>query len=334
VTDRRRMLDILDGIRDRRFLVVGDLYLDAYIFGAPSRVSREAPIMVLEEIRREQRPGGGTAPALALAELGARVWQVGIVGADDAGETLRQLLVEHGVDVSGVLVDPDRPTTTKTRIVAEGAYNVFPQQIARVDRQTRALIPESLRVELSRTVRALAGQVDATLLSDYRSGVVVADVIHAARESSTIATVDSQGALRDFRGFNLVKCNQAEAESVLGESLDDPGTRANRLPALREEIDAERLVVTLGPAGAAISARSGYQEAPSPLRRQVFDVTGAGDTVIALLTGAIAAGSDDLTALHLSQIAAGIVVAKWGNAQARADELIAAIDESALDGAP
>jgi D-glycero-beta-D-manno-heptose-7-phosphate kinase len=333
VTDRRPLVEALDAIRGRRFLVVGDLYLDAYIFGQPSRVSREAPIMVLEENRREQRPGGGAAPALALATLGAVVWQAGIIGDDPEGESLRQLLESSGIDAGGMLVDPARPTTTKTRLVAEGAYNVFPQQVARVDRQQRAPVSDELRGRLASRIAEIAAGVDAVLLSDYRSGVIVPEIVDSARASTSLATVDSQGALREFRGLDLIKCNQAEAESVLGIGLADPSVRAERLPALRRELDTPRLIVTLGPAGAAISTGDGYHEVPSLIRRQVFDVTGAGDTVIAILTGAIAGGADDLTALRLSQIAAGLVVAKWGNAQATTDEILAAIGEAEMDGA-
>jgi D-glycero-beta-D-manno-heptose-7-phosphate kinase len=333
VTDRRLLVEALDGIRGRRFLVVGDLYLDAYIFGQPSRVSREAPIMVLEESREEQRPGGGAAPALVLAALGAAVWQAGIVGDDPEGESLRRLLESSEIDAGGVLVDPARPTTTKTRLVAEGAYNVFPQQIARVDRQRRAPVSDELRGRMAATITEIAAGVDAVLLSDYRSGVIVPEIVDAVRASASLATVDSQGALREFRGLDLIKCNQAEAESVLGVQLTDPSVRAERLPALRHELDTPRLTVTLGPAGAAISTDDGYHEVPSLIQRQVFDVTGAGDTVIAVLTGAIAGGADDLTALRLSQIAAGLVVAKWGNAQATTDEILAAIGEAEMDGA-
>src|SRR5690606_15655586 len=131
---------LLAALRGRKVLVVGDLYLDAYVFGLPTRVSREAPIMVLEETRREDRPGGGTAPALAIALLGGEVWQAGVVGNDPEGRLLCEMLRARGVNTEGILTDPTRPTTTKTRLVAEGPYNVFPQQVARVDRQDRAPI--------------------------------------------------------------------------------------------------------------------------------------------------------------------------------------------------
>lgn len=322
------LLPLLARIRGRRILVVGDLYLDAYIFGRPSRVSREAPIMVLEETRREERPGGGTAPALALEELGATVWQAGVIGDDDEGRCLIGLLQARHVDTSGIFVDSGRPTTTKTRMVAEGPYNVFPQQVARSDRQDRAPVDSAMATRLVDFIHRVSPTVDAILLSDYRSGVIVPEVIAAARGASPLSTVDSQGSLASFAGLSLVKCNQAEAEAYLHVSLSEPNARRHALTTLRERLNCDRLVVTLGPEGAALAINGDYHEVPSFVRRQVFDVTGAGDTVIAVLTGALAAGAEALPALKLSQVAAGIVIGKWGNAQATAEEIADSINES------
>lgn len=319
---------ILRAIRGRKVLVVGDLYLDCYIFGQPERISREAPIMVLEERRQEERPGGGTAPTLAIAALGGEVWQAGVVGDDQEGRRLTALLAGSGVHVDGIVTDPSRPTTTKTRLVAEGPYNVFPQQLARIDRQDRRPIDDGTAARIAAYIEALAPTVDAILLSDYRSGVIVPEVISAARHGSRLATVDSQGALADFHGLALVKCNQAEAEAYLGTTLDGPETRRAHLTDLHARLACQRLVVTLGAAGAALIAEDGsYHEVPPQVQRQVFDVTGAGDTVIAVMTAALAAGADSLSALRLSQAAAGLAIAKWGNAQVTANEIEAALEE-------
>jgi D-glycero-beta-D-manno-heptose-7-phosphate kinase len=330
----RKLVDILKRIRDYRFLVVGDLYLDSYIFGQPARVSREAPIMVLEETRREDRPGGGCAPALALAKLGAEVQQLGVIGADPEGDSLQQLLLAEGIGTEGVLTDPGRPTTVKTRVVAEGAFNVFPQQISRIDRQDRSLLSADIEQQLIDAIRETADSVDAILISDYRSGVVTHSLIDAVRRSENFSTVDSQGALRDFTGLDLIKCNQAEAEQVLGRKLADSAIRKTLLTDLHRELETSRLIVTLGGEGAAISSHCvGYQELAAPDRQQVFDVTGAGDTVIAMLTAAITAGAKDLESLYLAQVAAGLVIARWGNAQASLDDLIAELDQIGSAGA-
>mgnify|MGYP002478323598 CR=1 FL=1 len=323
---------LLERIRTLRVLVVGDLCLDVYLFGEPTRVSREAPILVLEERRQEVRPGGGAAPALALAALGVKTWQVGVVGNDDAGRQLVQLLADRGVDPRGVLVDPDRPTTCKTRVVAEGPYNVFPQQIARIDRQDRRPVPPHITQQMIDVIAQHGPMVDAILLSDYRSGVIEPAIVEAARAANQVVTVDSQGRLDQFHGCTVVKCNQAEAEHYLGVSLSTPSLREVHLHALRENLNCTLLVVTLGPAGAALVTSDGrYHEQPPRVRRQVFDVTGAGDTVIAVFTAALAAGADPVAALELSQVAAGIVVSKWGNVQATTDELREALADDPPD---
>jgi D-glycero-beta-D-manno-heptose-7-phosphate kinase len=317
---------LLHRIREHRFLVIGDLYLDSYIFGLPARVSREAPIMVLEQTRRQDLPGGGCAPALALAALGASVRQIGVTGADREGEQLADELANKGIDVQGVLADPGRPTTVKTRIVAEGAFNVFPQQVSRVDRQDRSKLDPEIERKLIGQIQSAAQEIDAILISDYRSGVVTPAIVEAVRQTSVLGTVDSQGSLRDFAGLDLIKCNQAEAEQVLGQPLRDRVTRGRLLGELQAELETDRLVVTLGAEGAAISSTSaGYQELPPLELQQVFDVTGAGDTVIAILTAGLAAGGSDLDSLRLSQIAAGIVIARWGNVQASAEDVLAEI---------
>lgn len=330
--DLDSLSSILLQISTRRFLVIGDLYLDRYIFGQPARVSREAPIMVLEETRLEDRAGGGCAPALALARLGATVNQIGVIGKDAEGGALRHLLTSQQIDSSSILTDYSRPTTVKTRIVAEGAFNVFPQQVSRIDRQDRSPLSTEIEAAIIGEIQRIAPEVDAIIISDYRSGVITPAVIDAVRATGVFSTVDSQGALRDFTGLDLIKCNQAEAEHYLQQGLQVPATREPLLTSLQRDLNTDRLIVTLGPAGAAISSNeAGYRELPPLDQQQVFDVTGAGDTVIAVLSAAIATGAEDLQALYLSQVAAGIVIARWGNAQASLEDLQAALEQYSGD---
>ncbi len=317
---------ILDTIPQKRFLVIGDLYLDRYIFGEPTRISREAPVLVLEERIIEHRPGGGAAPGLALAALGAQVEQLGIVGDDPEGALLRQLLTERGVETSGILIDPSRPTTLKTRVVAIGAYNVLPQQLVRVDRQVRHPLDDHLEAQLVDLTEERATTVDAIVLSDYQSGALTPRVIAAALASGKLTAVDSQGRLDAFCGATVVKCNRAEAERFLGRSLASPAERATELPALWRALQCHVLVVTLGGEGAALVTAAGYWEFPPPTVRAVFDVTGAGDTVLAVLAAALAVGADPVAALTLAQLAASIVIGKFGNAQAHREELQATLD--------
>ncbi|MBA2454849.1 MAG: D-beta-D-heptose 7-phosphate kinase, partial [Chloroflexia bacterium] len=173
------MRSLLGRLGGKRVLVVGDLYLDHYIFGRPNGISREAPIMVLDEQRREDQLGGGAAPALALRQLGYDVMVAGVIGDDSEGERVIELLTSAGIDASLVLVDPTRPTTTKVRLVAEG-FLLFPQQIVRVDRQERAPVPANVERAVGQAIRTV--HVEAVLASDYRSGVLTRGVVDAIRE--------------------------------------------------------------------------------------------------------------------------------------------------------
>jgi len=325
---RVSLLDLLGRIGGSRVLVVGDLYLDRYVFGHPSRVSREAPIMVLTEDRQEDRLGGGTAPALALAKLGCEVAICGVTGDDPEGACVRRLLAEAGVDTRGVVIDVGRPTTVKTRVVAEGFF-LFPQQVARIDRQDRSPVPAAVEAALRAAVEA-AG-CDAVLVSDYRSGVITVPLVAAVaarrERDGILTTVDSQGELAKFAGFGLVKCNQGEAEQVLGHPLGDLASRAADLAALRERLGCRTLVVTRGGEGASLAGEDGYVEVPAANRTEVFDVTGAGDTVVAVMTGALLAGGTPEQAARLAQAAAGVVVRKWSNAQASRAEIAAALED-------
>ncbi|MCX7624466.1 MAG: PfkB family carbohydrate kinase [Thermomicrobium sp.] len=324
---RTRLLDLLERIPAKRFVVVGDLYLDRYIFGEPVRISREAPVLVLEERRIEHRPGGGAAPGLALAALGARVAQLGVVGDDPEGDLLRALLAERAVETAGIVVDPARPTTAKTRVVAIGPYNVLPQQLVRIDRQVRDALSPELERTLLHELTSRSDRADALVLSDYQSGVLTPRIVAAALATGRLTVVDSQGRLDAFRGATVIKCNRAEAERFLGGSLATPAERAERLTALWRELACQLLVVTLGGEGAALVGAEGYREFPPPAVRAVFDVTGAGDTVLALLAAALACEATPEEALTLAQLAASIVIGKFGNAQATVQELAAAVSE-------
>ena len=318
------LLELLGRLGGRRVLVVADLYLDRYVFGSPSRISREAPIMVLDEERQEDRLGGGAAPALQLAGLGYEVAVTGVIGDDRAGQAVVGLLAGAGIDPSAVLIDSTRPTTTKTRVVAEGFF-LFPQQVVRIDRQERAPVSADVTQALSAAVAA--AQPDAILVSDYRSGVVTAELVTAIREAQALGglltTVDSQGDLEKFSGFDLVKCNQSEAEAVLGQPLGGRAGREASLSLLREQIGARCLVVTRGGEGASLASIDGYDETPASNRSEIFDVTGAGDTVVAVMTAARLTGATPLQAATLAQAAAGVVVRKWGNQQATREEIAA-----------
>jgi len=331
--DRGRLIKLLPRLQGRRIVVVGDVFLDEYVVGRATRLSREAPIPVLEFERRFCLPGGAANPSSNVVTLGGVARQVGVVGNDEAGQQLLQKLREAGIDTTGVVTDPSRPTTTKTRIVAQGSLR-FPQQLARIDHLDRRPVAKDVEKALITHLETLVPQADAVLVSDYRTGVVseaiVAAVLDVARRHNRLATVDSQGNLQKFHTFDLVKCNHAEAQTATRRTLftEDDFQRAGE--TLLEELGAQAVVITRGPEGMSLigtgSLRREYAHLPAANRSEVFDVTGAGDTVIAVLTLALAAGIDLLAAGQLANYAAGLVVRKLGNATATPEELAWAIE--------
>ncbi len=327
--DKSRLLELLPKLAGKTVLVVGDLFLDEYVVGKATRLSREAPVPVLEHQRTLRLPGGACNPANNIAALEGEALQVGVVGGDQAGRELIKLLVDSGIGVEGVVVDAARPTTTKTRIVAQGSLR-FPQQLARIDRVDRQPIAGTVQSELLAWLGKLVSRCDAVLVSDYKAGVVnqevTAECLRLSRDRGVLATVDSQGDLGRFKGYDLVRCNAQEAEAHLRTDLsrEDGFTRATA--RLLAELDARAVLVTRGSEGMSLVARDqGYVHIPAANRSEVYDVTGAGDTVIAVTTLALAAGASFLEAAHLANHAAGLVVRKLGNATATPEELAQAI---------
>jgi len=330
--NRNRLLDVLPRFAGKRVLVVGDLFLDEYLVGRPTRISREAPVLILEYEKRFALPGGGTNPARNLQTLGAKAWMVGIVGEDDAGVELKGLLEAVGICTDGIAVTSDRPTVTKTRILAHDS-NIIRQQVVRMDRISREPTrPETVR-QLVEYLREAIPQVDAVLLSDYKSGVVTPEIVEECRKLAhgheKLLTVDSQGELQRFQGYGLVKANQAEVEASLGTKLDCEEDFDSACRRLLEELGARVVLITRGGNGLSVMESGGkHTHIPVANRSEVFDVTGAGDTAVAVATLSLAAGAKPVVAAHLANYAAGLVVRKLGNSTTTVDEMREAITSS------
>jgi rfaE bifunctional protein kinase chain/domain len=308
----------------RRVLVVGDLVLDEYITGRMTRISREAPVPIVEVVAREDRAGSAASPAANVIALGSQATVVGVIGCDPAGARLEAQLRQLGLDDRGLIRSPEAPTATKTRILAEGYTGGLAgrQQVMRVD--ATSPLPGAAAAACAECVTRYAPDFDAVLLSDYRGGVVSDASLDAARASGRPISVDSQGDLRRFRSLDLIKVNQAEAQAALGSSDVAGGGEA-----LRRELDARVLVVTLGADGMLVfDARLPPQRVPAVRVSQVFDVTGAGDTVIAVLTLGLVAGLPTRRSAELASAAASVVVRRLGVAVASPDEIVEALDSA------
>jgi D-glycero-beta-D-manno-heptose-7-phosphate kinase len=314
-------LDDVHRLAGRTVLVVGDLVLDEYVTGRMTRISREAPVPILEIAEREDRAGSAASPAANVIALGSHASVVGVVGCDAAGARLEANLRHVGIDDRGLVRWPEASTSTKTRVLAHGYTGGLHgrQQVMRLDRTTR-LAAEAANA-CAQNVARLAGSVDAVLLSDYRGGVISEASIEAARTSGRPIAVDSQGDLRRFASLNLVKVNQAEAQAALnGVDLYDGGKK------LRRDLCAEVLVITLGADGMLVfDGRAEPELVPAVRATEVFDVTGAGDTVIAVLTLGLIAGLEPRRAARLASAAASVVVRRLGVAVATADEIVEAL---------
>jgi rfaE bifunctional protein kinase chain/domain len=328
------LLVLLPRLAGKRILVVGDVFLDEYIAGRATRLSREAPIPVLEFEERRTLPGGGANPAMNVVALGGSAIQIGVIGDDEAGQTLRAQLEQAGIDPSGLVTDPARMTTTKTRIVSRGSL-VFPQQLARIDRVDRSPLSHDIEMEVVMRIAACAPRVDALLVSDYQTGLVTRGVIAAVKTAAQrhhlLRTADAQGELLKYRGFDLVKCNRHEAMATLGQLLQDDADYAEAATQLRHDLDLGAMLITRGPDGLTLAHTGGVLHLPAANRSEVFDVTGAGDTAIAVATLALAAGADLPAAAALADYAAGLVVRRLGNATPTPAELEWAIKEWGRD---
>jgi len=305
----------------RRILVVGDLVLDEYVTGRMTRISREAPVPIVEVVDKEDRAGSAASPATNILGLGSHATIVGVVGCDAAGLRLEARLREDGVDDRGLVRSSEVSTSTKTRILAEGFTGGLHgrQQVMRLDDLAR--LPPVAAAACAECVGKLAGDFDAILLSDYRGGVVGPESIAAARASGRPIAVDSQGDLRRFRALDLIKVNQAEAQTALGSDDMNGGGEA-----LRRELDARVLVITLGADGMLVfDGQAQPALVPAVRVSQVFDVTGAGDTVIAVLTLGMVAGLSTRRSAELASAAASVVVRRLGVAVATPAEIVEAL---------
>ncbi|HVS08387.1 MAG TPA: D-glycero-beta-D-manno-heptose-7-phosphate kinase [Planctomycetota bacterium] len=320
----------LETLARPRILVLGDLILDRYITGDVERISPEAPIPVLSARSSEERLGGAGNVSANLRAMEAEVEVLGVLGDDGRARRLRGMLEAIGIECGGCLVDPDRPTTEKTRMLSGG------QQIVRVDWERTAPIDEALAKRLLTDLAARVRRARAVVVSDYGKGSltrgVLASAIEAARGAGVPLLVDPKGTdYSRYRGATLITPNRKEAEEALGRRLEGLDELPEAARELLEVAELSAVVITLGAQGMFHMTRQGKSGHVPTVARAVFDVTGAGDTVIAHLALGMAAGLPLEVAVDLANYAAGIVVGKRGAASATRAEMFAALD---ADGAP
>jgi D-glycero-beta-D-manno-heptose-7-phosphate kinase len=321
---RARLDEILERSRGLRVAVVGDVMLDVYLVGAVSRISPEAPVPVVHVTEEWFALGGAANVAANVAALGAECHLVGYVGSDDAGRRIRETLsrVDGGRIHPHLVERAARPTTTKTRVVARH------QQVVRFDREHADDLPDECADELCAAVRAAVGESDALVLEDYNKGVLVPAVIRTALDAAAEAGIPSvvDPKFRNFMAFGgatVFKPNALELGAALGSQVrpDDDAW----LEDARARVNARHLLLTLGEDGMALRSEGAPTYRIPTVAREVFDVSGAGDTVTAFVAVALAAGASMQEAATLANLAAGIEVGKPGVAVVTPDELRAMV---------
>lgn len=314
------------GFDNRTVLVVGDLMLDRHIWGAVHRISPEAPVPVVRQLRQSLVAGGAGNVAMNLAGLGLSTRLIGLVGADETAGLLICELEKGGVDIAGILTDPDRPTTTKTRVI--GGH----QQMLRLDNESTGSPSEAVEAALLAMIEQEMPHSSAVILSDYAKGVltprICQEAIQKAKKLGIPIMVDPKGTNWDkYRGATLITPNRSELSTVIGRTLADHESVARAARKLLTDLDLEGLTVTLSEEGMLHVGAADETQVPA-MAQEVFDVSGAGDTAIAALTAAVSCGLGTRDALLLANLAAGVVVGKVGTVPLGKGELLDALDAS------
>jgi D-glycero-beta-D-manno-heptose-7-phosphate kinase len=327
--DLVRLIELVESFPRQRILVLADLIADEFVSGQISRVSREAPVLILRHSNTRLVPGGGANAANNLADLGAQVLIAGAVGDDAAGHALLDYFQRKAVPVSGIRIERGWSTPSKTRYLA-GFSHTASQQVLRVDREPQSAFPPAARARLARRAHRFAAKAGAVLISDYGFGAITPGLVRALRLPAVKpVTLDSRYALLDFRGAGITAAtpNEPELEALYHTHIGEDRAALERLGRLAlRHLALRALVVTQGKDGMAVfePARR-VENIPVYGAPEAVDVTGAGDTVIAAFTLAVAAGASFLDAARLANYAGGIVVMKRGTATVTQAELLDAL---------
>ena len=321
---RDRLLHLIQRMKESRVVVVGDIMLDRYLVGDTERLSPEAPVPVVTVRERHAALGGAANVAANVAALGARSLLVGVVGDDTDGAAIRQELAVARLEDRFVLSVAGRPTTSKTRIIARS------QQIVRIDDEVETLLDGSDLERLVRVVRDALADADALLLEDYNKGALppklIAAAMEIARRRGIPIVVDPKfRQFFEYAGATVFKPNRRELESALGAAVDLKN--GNALPEVLARLKVDNLLVTLGAEGMVLVMKDGSLTHIPSIARDIYDVSGAGDTVTAWMGAALAAGASVREAAQLANYAAGVEVGKAGVATVSPDEVLAVHEE-------
>lgn len=328
--DKNKLTDLVRKLGEAKILVVGDLALDEMVYGDTERISREAPVLILQHTHTKFILGGASNAAHNVADVnGGKVSVIGVIGDDYQANDLKQAFCDANIDCSSLITDKTRKTITKTRISGSCSHSIT-QQIVRIDRQTNAPISKETEKKLIDEIERLVPLHDAVILSDYHIGTlsdnVISAVISTAKKFNKKVVVDAQRDLNRYYGLTSMTPNLPDTQKHVGFYLKNKDDFMKAGNILLEQSGAEAVLITCGADGMVVVDNNGkYTHIPVFNKAEVFDVTGAGDTVTALYTLALAAGAEPVYAAIIGNIAAGIVVKQYGCATTSIDEIINSI---------
>ena len=321
----QKLTTLIKKMLDRKILVIGDMIADVYLQGQIGRISREAPVLILDNIEEKIVAGGAANVVANVAALGGEVYAVGVVGDDTYAEGLKNVLKYYEVHTEGLVTDPMRPTISKTRVIAGGRATVS-QQIVRIDRENKSPIPKKIEAELIAALDKFLPQVEGIVLSDYGSGTITEGVkkwlIRYAGQKKIPSIVDSRYDIARFDGIGYIKQNDTELANYVGRDLNDMSALIDAGATIMKKLNANGALITRGEKGMSLFERGGaVHHIPVADKSEVFDVSGAGDTCVAAFILALTAGINPVLAARISNVAAGVAVRKLGTSTVNFEEL-------------
>ena len=327
-----RLRSLISSFSGKRVLIIGDMVADEYLIGRPTRIAREAPVLILELSEERTVPGGATNVAVNTRTLGAEVFLAGVVGNDLPGQRLRSAIGSIGMHQDGLVTDAQRPTSTKTRIVA-GSAQIVQQHVVRIDRVDTSEVGEPSKGQILDYIQQVLPAIDAVVMSDYENGVISPDIVKLcipmARQLNKIVVVDSHGSLARFQGVTALTPNQPEAELSAGMTIHSLADLNEAGQRLLQGCHAQGVLITRGSEGMSL-----FEAGKPPLHlavhrldhaSEIVDTNGAGDTVAATFTLALTAGASMAEAAYVANAAAALVVRRLGCASNTPQELLDAI---------
>ncbi len=318
---KERLVEIVNRFNKAKVLVIGDVMMDEYIYGDVSRISPEAPVPVVKVMKETFIPGGAANVVRNINSLGGKVYLVGTIGNDPLGKRLKKTLTKTGASTQGLIIDRSRPTTQKTRIIAHS------QQVVRIDKERTESVASQVRKKLISALERFINRADIVIVSDYGKGIITSSTLKgifslASKHKKRVVIDPKVGHFKNYRGATILTPNKNEARVALGgvltakESIHSIGKR------LLEGLNLKALLITKGAEGMSLFQKDEKVIDIPTVAQEIYDVTGAGDTVAAVLALGLAVGADFLSSARIANFAAGIVVREIGAATATKKELL------------